>query len=52
MIVAGRGGVDVRITFNNFPHTTLQIFERGIRFFRFYSMGQEQIDADIAITDF
>ena len=52
MIVAGRGGKDVKITFNNFPHTTLQIFERGIRVFRFYNMGQEQIDADIAITDF
>ena len=52
IIVAGRGGADVRITFNNFPHTTLQIFERGIRFFRFYNMGQEQIDADIAISDF
>ena len=51
MIVSGRGGKDVRIIFNKYPYTSLLIFERGIRFFRFYSMGQEQLDADIAITD-
>ena len=49
MIVAGRGGTDVRIPINNYPHTTLLIFERGIRFFRFYNMGQKQVDVDIAI---
>ena len=52
MIVAGSGGADVRISFNKYHFTTLEIFERGIRFFRFYNMGQKQFDVDIAITDF
>ena len=52
MIVAGSGGADIRISFNNPPFTTFEIFERGIRFFRFYNMGQKQFDVDIAITDF
>ena len=33
MIVASSGGADVRISFNNSPFTTLEIFESGIRFF-------------------
>ena len=51
MIVSGRGGTDVRISFNIYPYTILLIFERGIRFFRFHNIGQEQLDADIAIID-
>ena len=52
MIFAGSGAADVRISFNNPPFTTLEIFERGIRFCRFYNMGKNQFDVEIAITDF
>ena len=43
MIVTGSGGADIRISFNNFTFSTLEIFERGIRFFRFYNMGKKTI---------
>ena len=41
----------MRITLNNYPFTTLMIFDRGIRLFRFYNTGQKQFDVDIAIID-
>ena len=44
-------GTHRRISLNNYPHTTLEIFETGIRVFGFYRMGNKQFDVDIAVID-
>ena len=50
-IITGGLDTDRRISLNNYPRTTLEIFETGIRVFRFYGMGNKQFDVVIAITD-
>ena len=50
--IISRGfGKNIRISLNNYPFTTLEIFDMGIRLFRFFNTGQKQFDVDIAITD-
>ena len=44
-------GTKVRIFLNNFPRTTLEIFENGIRYFRFYGIGNQRFDVVIAVSD-
>ena len=51
-IVSGGIGTRTRILLNNFPRTTLEIFETGIRVFRFYGMGNQRFDVVIAVSDF
>ena len=51
-IVSSRLGTNVRIFLNNFPRTTLEIFENGIRHFRFYGIGNQRFDVIIAVSDF
>ena len=51
--IGSRGlGSKVRIFLNNFPGTTLEIFEYGIRYFRFYGLGNQRFDVVIAVSDF
>ena len=46
------GGTHTRILLNNFPRTTLEIFETGIRVFHFYGTGNQRFDVVIAVSDF
>ena len=50
-IVPGGLGTHIKIFLNNFPRTTLEIFETGITVFRFYGINQ-RFDVDIAVSDF
>ena len=51
--IRSRGlGEDVRILLNNFPRTTMEIFEYGIWNFRFHGTGSQQFDVIIAASDF
>ena len=51
--IRSRGlGEDVRILLNNFPRTTMEIFEYGIWDFRFHGTGSQQFDVIIAASDF
>ena len=53
LVIRSRGlGEDARIFLNNFPRTTLEIFEYGIWHFRFHGTGSQQIDVIIAVSDF
>ena len=51
-IVSSRLGANVRIFLNNFARTTLEIFENGIRHFRFFGVGNQRFDVIIAVSDF
>ena len=44
-------GTHVRLSLFNHPHTRLEIFETGIRVFRFSGTGDKKFDVDIAVTD-
>ena len=50
IITEGVGSHHKRISLNNYPHTTLEIFESGIRVFRYYGMGNKQFHVDIAVS--
>ena len=50
-IISG-GGKHTRILLNNFSRTTLEIFETGIRVFRFYGTGNQRFDVVIAVSYF
>ena len=51
--IISRGiGIRTRILLNNFPRTTLEIFETGIRIFRFYGAGNQRFDVVIAVSDY
>ena len=45
-------GTGIRILLNNFPRTTLEIFENGIRNFRFHGIGNQRFDVVIVVSDF
>ena len=51
-IVPSGLGTHIKILLNNFSRTTLEIFETGIRFFRFYGTGNQRFDVVIAVSDF
>ena len=51
-IISGVLGTHTRILLNNFPRITLEIFETGIRVFRFYGTGNQRFDVVIAVSDF
>ena len=51
-IVSSRLGKNIRIFLNNFPRTTLEIFENGIRQFRFYGTGNQRFDVVFTVSDF
>ena len=51
--ISSRGlGSRVRILLNNFPRTTLEIFEYRIRNFRFFGIANQRFDVVIAVSDF
>ena len=51
-IISGGKSTHTRILLNSFPRTTLEIFETGIRVFRFYGTGNQRFDVVIAVSDF